>query len=248
MVFFAIPIPEVIQCYRLLWYVSDAYELISWSFWCVFWVFVCFLWFLVFVVCFLFCTVTAQLCSDPISSLLYAHCRHDWCCHCINSVNLQMQLSGLNWAIWRWTEKMLHWGRSLKEMQNGLRTTGIGYNTVKMRVMCMFLELKLICNEVFWSANEFGNEFGVDDFWTRSTLFFKHMHAFSTTTLTGFVFCMGLLAGEALVSAVLCRFSLTNRVWRVCFCGGSLLPCCLALVIPILLLQASFFFSVVWSW
>ena len=85
---------------------------------------------------------------------------------------------------------MLHWSRSLKEMQNGLRTTGIGYNTVKMRVMCMFLELKLICNEVFWSANEFGNEFGVDDFWTRSTLFFKHMHAFSTTTLTGFVFCM----------------------------------------------------------
>jgi hypothetical protein len=26
-------------------------------------------------------------------SLLCAHCRHDWCCHCINSVNLQMQLS-----------------------------------------------------------------------------------------------------------------------------------------------------------
>ena len=28
-------------------------------------------------------------------------------------------------------------GRALKLMQNGLRTTGIGYNAVKMRFMCM---------------------------------------------------------------------------------------------------------------
>ena len=27
--------------------------------------------------------------SIQFSSLLYAHGRHDWCCHCINSVNLQ---------------------------------------------------------------------------------------------------------------------------------------------------------------
>ena len=31
--------------------------------------------------------------SIQFSSLLYAHSRYDWCCHCINSVNLQMQLS-----------------------------------------------------------------------------------------------------------------------------------------------------------
>ena len=37
----------------------------------------------------------------------------------------------------------------------------------------MFLELKFICNEVFWSANEFGDDFGIDDF--LDTLFFKHM-------------------------------------------------------------------------
>ena len=38
------------------------------------------------------------------------------------------------------------------EMQNGLRTTGIGYNMqLKMRVMCMFLELKLpFATSVFW--------------------------------------------------------------------------------------------------
>ena len=32
---------------------------------------------------------------------------------------------------------MVYLGRTLKLMQNGLRTTGIGYNTVKMRSMCM---------------------------------------------------------------------------------------------------------------
>ena len=32
---------------------------------------------------------------------------------------------------------MVYLGRTLKLMQNGLRTTGIGYSTVKMRFMCM---------------------------------------------------------------------------------------------------------------
>ena len=32
---------------------------------------------------------------------------------------------------------MVYLGRTLKLMQNGLRTTGIGYNTVKIRFMCM---------------------------------------------------------------------------------------------------------------
>ena len=27
----------------------------------------------------------------------------------------------------------------------------------------MFLELKFICNEVFWNANEFGDDFGMDE-------------------------------------------------------------------------------------
>ena len=55
----------------------------------------------------------------------------------------------------------------------------------------MFLELKFICNEVFWSANEFGDDFGVDDFLNKLNVVFQtHVHAFSTTTLTGFVFCM----------------------------------------------------------
>ena len=34
---------------------------------------------------------------------------------------------------------MVYLGRALKMMQNGLRTTGIGYNTVKMRFMCMWM-------------------------------------------------------------------------------------------------------------
>ena len=48
----------------------------------------------------------------------------------------------------------------------------------------MFLELKLICNKVFWSANEFGDDFGIDDFLVKINVVFQ------TTTLTGFVFCM----------------------------------------------------------
>ena len=55
----------------------------------------------------------------------------------------------------------------------------------------MFLELKFICNEVFWTANEFEDDFGVDDFLDKINVVFQtHVHAFSTTTLTGFVFCM----------------------------------------------------------
>ena len=52
-------------------------------------------------------------------------------------------------------------------------------------------ELKFICNDVFWSANEFGDDFGVDDFLVKLNVVFQtHVHAFSTTTLTGFVFWM----------------------------------------------------------
>ena len=53
------------------------------------------------------------------------------------------------------------------------------------------LELKFICNEVFWTANEFEDDFGVDDFLDKLNVVFQtHVRAFSTTTLTGFVFCM----------------------------------------------------------
>ena len=46
----------------------------------------------VLVVCFVFVLhgdSSMDYVSIQFSSLLYAHCRHDWCCHCINSVNLQ---------------------------------------------------------------------------------------------------------------------------------------------------------------
>ena len=80
------------------------------------WFLVCFLFLGVFVCFFgfgfllfaLFCFARWQLnglCIDSV--LLYAHCRHGWCCHCINSVNLQMQLSFRldKWPGERWTEK-----------------------------------------------------------------------------------------------------------------------------------------------
>ena len=55
----------------------------------------------------------------------------------------------------------------------------------------MFLEWKFICNEVFWTANEFEDDFGIDDFLNKFNVVFQtHVHAFSTTTLTGSVFCM----------------------------------------------------------
>ena len=55
----------------------------------------------------------------------------------------------------------------------------------------MFLELKFMCNEVSWTANEFEDDFGVDDSLDKTNVVFQtHVHAFSTTTLTGIVFCM----------------------------------------------------------
>ena len=46
-------------------------------------------------------------------------------------------------------------------------------------------------DNVFWSANEFGDDFGMDDFLDKLNVVFQtHVHAFSTATLTGFVFCM----------------------------------------------------------
>ena len=39
----------------------------------------------------------------------------------------------------------------------------------------MFLELKFICNKVFWGANEFGDDFGIDDFLDKLNVVFKHM-------------------------------------------------------------------------
>ena len=55
----------------------------------------------------------------------------------------------------------------------------------------MFLGWKFICNEFYWTANEFGDDFGFDDFLDKLNVVFQtHVHAFSTTTLTGFVFCM----------------------------------------------------------
>ena len=61
----------------------------------------------------------------------------------------------------------------------------------------MFLELKFICNEVFSTANEFGDDFGMDDFLDKLDVVFQtHVHAFSTTTLTGIVFCMMRLFSE----------------------------------------------------
>ena len=43
----------------------------------------------------------------------------------------------------------------------------------------------------YWTANEFEDDFGIDDFLNKLNVVFQtHVHAFSTTTLTGFVFCM----------------------------------------------------------
>ena len=38
----------------------------------------------------------------------------------------------------------------------------------------MFLELKFICNEVFWSANEFGDGFSLDDFLDKLNVVFSN--------------------------------------------------------------------------
>ena len=83
---------------------------------------------------------------------------------------------------------MVYLGRTLKLMQNGLRTTGIGYNTVKMRFMCMWMFFVNLVEKksVFWNWNSFATRFSglqmnlkmilvSTTFWTSSTLFFKHM-------------------------------------------------------------------------
>ena len=36
----------------------------------------------------------------------------------------------------------------------------------------MFLEWKFICNDVFWTANEFRDDFGVDDFLNKFNVVF----------------------------------------------------------------------------
>ena len=37
----------------------------------------------------------------------------------------------------------------------------------------MFLELKFICNEVFWTANEFEDDFGIDDLLNKLNVVFS---------------------------------------------------------------------------
>ena len=46
------------------------------------------------------------------------------------------------------------------------------------------MELKFICNEVFWTANEFGDDFGMDDFLDKLNVVFQtHVHAFFNNNL-----------------------------------------------------------------
>ena len=73
--------------FRCLW--TDQLIRPCWFLVCFLGVFVCFVWFWVFVVFFvLHGDSSMEYVSIQFSSLLYAHCRYDWCCHCINSVNL----------------------------------------------------------------------------------------------------------------------------------------------------------------
>ena len=103
----AIPIPEVIQCYHLFWYVSDDHELTCWSpavrfFWVVFGLFVFVFLLLVWLSC-VGCEAWRWqlngLCIDPCSVLLLVI----WeCCHCINSLNLPICISFPAWlTTWR---------------------------------------------------------------------------------------------------------------------------------------------------
>ena len=107
--YFAIPIPGVIQCYHLFWYVSNDYELTSWSptvlfLGCVLFCFwfgcvgfccssaLCFL----FVLCWSLVLARWQLnglCIDPTQFYFWCTLSILWCCHCINSRNLNMQLA-----------------------------------------------------------------------------------------------------------------------------------------------------------
>ena len=126
--YFAIPILRVIVCYHLFWYVSDDYELTGWSpavlfllcvLFCVCFVYVGFVLLLLCVFFWLFCVGWMSLHGDSsldyVSILIqfYFWCTLSiwWCCHCINSLNLQIcnwlsgLLNDLARAIWRWTEK-----------------------------------------------------------------------------------------------------------------------------------------------
>ena len=128
--YFAIPIRGVILCYHLFWYVSDDYKLTSWSpavpfLLCVLFCVVLFVWVLFcfcFVVFSLFCVGWMSLHGESsmdyvsilIQLLFWCTWSIRWCCHCINSLNLQIcnwlsgLLNDLARAIWRWTEKK--WG------------------------------------------------------------------------------------------------------------------------------------------
>ena len=68
---------------------------------------------------------------EPIRKLpmeIYTPVHMDCMCY-VSGCNLH---GGYNMML-----SMVYLGGTLKLMQNGLRTTGIGYNTVKMRFMCM---------------------------------------------------------------------------------------------------------------
>ena len=66
--------------------------------------------------------------KTPICMEIYTPVHMDCMCY-VSGCNLH---GGYNMML-----SMVYLGRTLKLMQNGLRTTGIGYNTVKMRFMCM---------------------------------------------------------------------------------------------------------------
>ena len=104
--YFAIPIPGVIQCYHLFWYVSDDYELTSWSptvlflgcvLFCFWFVCVCvFVLLLPCVSCLVSCPSRSQLnglCIDPTQFYFWCTLLILWCCHCINSRNWNLQLA-----------------------------------------------------------------------------------------------------------------------------------------------------------
>ena len=96
--------------FRCLW--TDQLIRPCWFLVCFLGVFVCFVWFWVFCCFFvLHGDSSMEYVSIQFSSLLYAHCHYDWCCHCINSVNLHNAIvfrldKQPDEAIWRWTEKM----------------------------------------------------------------------------------------------------------------------------------------------
>ena len=106
----AIPIPEVIQCYHLFWYVSDDHELTCWSpavrfLGCVWFVCVFVLASCLVVLCWLCGLARWQLnglCIDPCSVLLLVHIVIWECCYCTNSLNLPICISFPAWlTTWR---------------------------------------------------------------------------------------------------------------------------------------------------